>query len=271
MYPLSPLKLGWVLFKRRSLISQLAHRESFAKYKHSVLGVVWSFVTPLCLLAVYTFVFSEIFKTKWAGGGSGNKLEFAIVLFAGLTVFNFFAECVSKAPSLVLSNPNYVKKQVFPLEILPVVVTLSALITMTISIVVLLVFQFIALGVFHFYAFLLPVVLLPLFLAVLGIVWFFAALGVYIRDISQTIGVALTGLMFMSPIFFPMSALPARWQFLMQFNPIAMPIDQTRDLLVFGRLPDFGAWLLALCVGFCVGWAGFAWFQLTRKGFADVI
>lgn len=268
---ISPLRFFSVLIERRALVLQLAQRESFAKYKNSIFGVLWSFVTPLCLLAVYTFVFSEVFQAKWAGGGSGSKTEFAVVLFAGLSVFNFFAECISKSTTLILSNQNYVKKLVFPLELLSVVVVLSALVSFMISISILLLFKFLALGDFHFSSLVFPFVILPLIVSVLGMVWFFSSLGVYVRDVSQTVGVVLTGLMFMSPIFFPVDALPEKWQFLMRLNPIALPIDQTRDLLVFGRLPDFGVWLSALGVGVLIFMAGFAWFQLTRKGFADVL
>jgi lipopolysaccharide transport system permease protein len=218
-------------------------------------------------------VFSEVFHAKWtdSASGEGGKAQFAAILFSGLMVFNFVAECVSKAPGLILSNPNYVKKLVFPLELLPLVVTLSATITMGISVAILLAFQFFVLGVFHLTALFFPIVLLPVFLAVLGVQWFLSALGVYVRDIGQTVGIVLTGLMFLSPIFFPTEAIPEKWRLLVHLNPIAIPIEQGRELLIFGRMPHFGAWSVALLVGCLVAWGGYCWFQFTRRGFADVI
>jgi lipopolysaccharide transport system permease protein len=274
----SPLKLMALIWRQHSLIWQMAMREALGRYRGSVLGVLWSFITPLILLSIYTFVFTEIFNVKWTVATSANatttpqsKLEFAVVLFAGLIVFNLFAECISKAPLTIVGNPNLVKKLMFPLELLPLVNWLSALFHMCIAVIILQTFQIIAFGNAPSIGWLLPVILVPLSLLILGLSWFLASLGVYVRDISQTIGVAITGLMFISPIFFPITAIPKDWQFLVDINPLATPIDAARDILVFNKWPNWQALTLSLGISLTVALIGFAWFQKTRRGFADVL
>jgi lipopolysaccharide transport system permease protein len=266
----SPIRLARVLAERWSLIADLTWRDALGRYKNSMLGIFWSLLTPLLMLIVYTFVFSTIFNVRWAGG-SGSKTEFAIILFAGLIVFNIFAECVTKAPAVVTGNANLVKKVVFPLEVLPVVTLLSSLVHASIALVVLLLFQLLFTGRFPGEAMLAPLMLLPYFLFVLGMTWFVSALAVYVRDVGQTVGVLVTMLMFLSPVFFPASALPADWRVLLDFNPLALPIEQFRDLVVWGRLPDVAAVLRSAALGVLAAWAGYAWFQKARKGFADVL
>jgi lipopolysaccharide transport system permease protein len=266
----SPVVLARVLTARWSLIVDLTRRDALGRYKNSMLGVLWSLVTPIAMLIVYTFVFSTIFNVRWAGG-SGSKTEFAVILFAGLIVFNVFAECVTKAPSVVTGNANLVKKVVFPLEVLPVVTLLSSLVHAAIALAVLLLFQLLFTGRFPVEALLAPILLVPYFLFVLGLTWFISALAVYVRDVSQTIGVVVTMLMFLSPLFFPASALPADWRILVHVNPLALPIEQFRDLVVWGRLPDASAVAWGGAFGAITAWAGYAWFQNARRGFADVL
>jgi lipopolysaccharide transport system permease protein len=236
-----------------------------------LLGIVWSLITPLFMLGIYTFVFSQVFKARWGAGGSGSKTEFAIILFAGLIVFNIFSECIVRAPGIILANANFVKKVVFPLEILPCVNLLSALFHASISIAVLLMFELAVNGHIPYTAWMIPLVLLPLILLIMGVSWWLAATGVYLRDIGQTIGIVMTGLMFLSPIFFPASALPKDWQLLALLNPLTFPIEQARQVLVWGLTLDWIGWSLYTAVAGVLAWLGFAWFQKTRKGFADVL
>lgn len=269
-YSGSPVALFRSLRENRDLINALVKREVAGRYRGSFLGVIWSFVNPVLMLAVYTFVFSEVFKARW-NGGVGSKTEFAIVLFSGLMIFNLFAECFNRAPGLVLSNANYVKKVVFPLEVLPVVALGSALFHLLVSCMVWLLFFVLCMGIPPLTALLMPFAVLPLLLLSLGVGWFLASLGVYLRDIAQFTGILTTVLMFMSPIFYPISALPKEYQYLMMLNPLTPVIGQARDALIWGRLPDWlelGGYTLAMAF---VAWLGFAWFQKTRKGFADVI
>jgi lipopolysaccharide transport system permease protein len=257
-------------YRNIALIMALTKREISARYKGSVLGILWSFINPLFMLAVYTFVFSVVFKARW-NAGSDSKTEFALVLFAGLMVFNLFAECISRSPTLILSNINYVKKVVFPLEVLPVVVLFSALFNLFICLFVWLFAYCIFFGMPSIYTLWFPLVMLPLALLILGLSWFLASLGVYLRDVSQLTAIFITSLMFMSPIFYPLSSLPNKYQHLLYLNPLTTAIEFTRDVLMWGKPPNIGLLVIYLLVSFLIAWLGFFWFQKTRKGFADVL
>ena len=266
----APVEMFASLWRHRELVKASAKREVLGRYRGSLLGLLWSFFNPLFMLTVYTFVFSEVFKARWSAG-SESKTEFALVLFAGLMVFNLFAECINRAPGLILSNPNYVKKVVFPLEILPFVGLLSAMYHMLISLGVWLVAYVILAGMPHGTVLLLPLVILPFALFIMGLSWALASLGVFLRDVSQFIGVVVTTLMFLSPIFYPISALPEAYQHILYFNPLTSAIELTRDVLYWGKLPDFQVLALYWLVTVAIAWFGFALFQKTRKGFADVL
>jgi lipopolysaccharide transport system permease protein len=267
----SPSELMASFWRNRQLIVNLVKREVVGRYKGSMLGIFWSLVTPIFMLLVYTFVFSVVFKARWGQGGSDSKTEFALILFVGLMVFNIFAECISKAPGLILSNANYVKKVIFPLEILPWVSMGGALFHFLVSLGVWLIAYLLLFGIPHWHILLTPLVLLPLIIFVMGLSWALASLGVYLRDVGQLIGVLITVLMFLTPIFYPASSLPPDYQFLMFINPLTAPIEMTRDLMYWGKLPNLMILAIYSIGAFCFALLGFAWFQKTRKGFADVI
>ena len=256
-------------FRYRTLIRQFAQREVLARYRGSVFGLAWSFLTPLMMLAVYTFVFREVFQARW-GQGEGDGIDFALRMYAGLVVFNFFAECVTRAPRLIVDQPNLVKKVVFPLQLLAWVSTFSALFHLAVNAAVLLLAA-LAAGYGHASMLLLPLVWLPLVPLLLGLGWFLAALGVYLRDIGQIISLAVSLLMFMSPIFYPVSALPERWRFWLHLNPLTLIIEDTRQVVLDGTLPAAQPLLLYLMAALAVAFLGAAWFRATREGFADVL
>lgn len=266
----SPREMVASFWRNRGLIRNLVHREVVGRYKGSMLGIFWSLATPIFMLAVYTFVFSVVFKARW-GAGSDSKTEFALLLFAGLIIFNLFSECISRAPGLILANVNYVKKVVFPLEVLPWVSMGSALFHFAVSLGVWLVAYGVLFGMPHWQALLIPLVVLPLVLFVMGLNWALAALGVYLRDVGQIIGLSITVLMFLTPIFYPASALPEAYRPLMLLNPLTLPIEMARDLLYSGKIPHINQLTLYAVASSAVAMLGFAWFQKTRKGFADVI
>jgi lipopolysaccharide transport system permease protein len=266
----SPHEMVGSAWRNRYLILALVKREVVGRYRGSIFGILWSLLTPVFMLTVYTFVFSVVFKARW-NSGSESKTEFALILFAGLIVFNIFAECCNRAPSLILSNVNYVKKVVFPLEIMPWVTLGSALFHAIISLGVWLFAYLFLFGAPHYTALLLPLVFLPLILLVLGVTWGLASLGVYLRDIAQVIGLFITVLMFLSPIFYPASALPERYQSLLLFNPLSPAIEMTRDVLFWGKIPDLSLLISYLLGNAFIAWIGFVWFQKTRRGFADVL
>ncbi|OPA87016.1 sugar ABC transporter permease [Pseudomonas fluorescens] len=267
----SPVEMIAGFWRNRSLIGALVKREILGRYRGSTLGLFWSFFNPVLMLAVYTFVFSVVFNARWGTGGGGSKTEYALVLFAGLIVFNVFSECIARAPELILSNVNYVKKVVFPLEILSWVSLGASLFHGVVSLSVWLLFYCFFFGIPHLTVLYFPVVLLPLLIFSMGLSWALASLGVFLRDISQIIGVVLTMLMFLSGIFYSVSSLPEDYQVIMQVNPLVTIIEQSRAVLIWGQQPNF-----LLLFGYLVGamvmaWIGFAWFQKTRKGFADVL
>jgi lipopolysaccharide transport system permease protein len=269
--PTNPAHLLATLWQNRQLIWQMSKREVVSRYRGSVMGLLWSFFHPVFMLTIYTFVFSVVFQAKWGQGHSESRAEFAIILFAGLIVFNLFSEVVNRAPGLILSHVNYVKKVVFPLEILPVVVLGAALFHALISTLVLLFFSAVLTHSLPATVLFLPFVLLPLLVLVLGVGWFLASLGVFLRDVGQTVGILTTALLFLSPIFFPISALPDSLHIYLFLNPLAFIIEQTRSVLIWGEGPNWGGLLLCFFVNALVAWGGLAWFQKTRKGFADVL
>lgn len=266
----SPREMVVSLWRNRNLIKASVKREVLGRYRGSVLGILWSFFNPLFMLAVYTIIFSAVFKARW-GTGSDSKTEFALVLFAGLMVFNLFSESINRAPTLILSNVNYVKKVVFPLEILPAVTLLSAMFHALISLGVWLLAYGLFFGVPHATTLLLPVIALPFVFLIIGLSWALASFGVYLRDVSQVIGVITSVLMFLSPVFYPASALPENYRYLIYLNPLTPVIEMTREVLYWGKMPDFQLLGVYWLVTAFIAWLGFAWFQKTRKGFADVL
>lgn len=269
-FPISPTEMVGSLWRHRGLVTLLVKREIAGRYRGSVLGLVWSFFHPLLMLATYTFVFSVVFQARWGGQGD-SKFEFALVLFAGLIVYTLFAECLNRAPSLILSNVNYVKRVVFPLEVLAWVSLGSSLFHLLISFCVWLGAYVFVFGAPPSTVYLFPLMLLPLIFITLGLSWIFAALGVYVRDVGQVVGVLTSVLMFLTPIFYPITILPPDFQFWLSLNPLTSIIGWARDVLIWGHAPGWLAFGLFTLVTLGVAWFGFAWFQKTRKGFADVL
>jgi lipopolysaccharide transport system permease protein len=268
-FSISPTEMVASFWRNRGLVAQLTLREVAGRYRGSVFGLVWSFFHPLLMLAAYTFVFSVVFQARWGGGDS--KFEFALVLFAGLMVYSLFAECLNRAPTLIISNVNYVKKVVFPLEILPYVALGSAMFHLLISLAVWSAAYIMMFGLPPLTALLFPLMLLPLLLFTLGLSWMLASLGVYVRDVTQIVGVLTSVLMFVTPIFYPLEMLPPDFREWLALNPLAPMVSWVRDVLMWGQAPDWTSFGLFLIASIAVAWGGFMWFQKTRKGFADVL
>lgn len=267
---ISPRAFVRSVVMNKSLLFRLIRVEVIGRYRGSFLGLLWSFFNPVLMLLVYTFVFSVVLKARWPGG-TESKTEFAMILFAGLLVFNLFSECINRAPSLILGNANYVKKVVFPLEILPVVLLGSALFHLAVSFVVWVLFYAAIFGSPPATIVYLPIVLFPLVLLTLGVSWFLASVGVYLRDVSQVIGVVTTVFMFMLPIFYPASALPDEYRTLVQWSPLAVAVEQARSVMIWGQDLNLMQWSFQFTQSAVIAWLGFFWFQVTRKGFADVV
>jgi len=268
--PSGPRAMFDSLWTHRELVWQLTRREVLGRYRGSLFGVAWAVGNPLLMLAVYTLVFGYIFRARW-GVGVDTTGEFALVLFCGLTVFGIFSEVVSRAPALILSNPNYVKKVLFPIDCLPWVLLGAALFHAIASLAVLLLANLVLRGALYWTVVLLPLVLLPLLLFAVGLAWVLASLGVYLRDIGHLVNALVTVLLFLSPVFYPASSLPEPARRLLMLNPLTAVLESSRAVLLWGQSPD---WLLLLpctVAGGVVAWLGWLWFDRTRTGFADVL
>lgn len=268
---ISPFYMLHQLWSNRRLALRMVRRDVVGRYKGSALGLAWSFFNPVIMLLVYTFVFTVVFKARWGIQAEGGRSEFALQLFAGLIVHGILADMLNRAPSLILGNVSYVKKVVFPLAVLPLVPLGSALFHGAISLGVLVAAQLLLTGSMSATLWLAPVVLLPLVTLTLGVGWLLASLGVYLRDIGQTMGLLATILLFMSPIFYPLSALPENLQPFILLNPLTFIIEQFRIVALMGGWPNWAGLVVYMAMAMAAAWLGFAWFQKTRKGFADVI
>ncbi|AOW12662.1 hypothetical protein LPB72_16670 [Hydrogenophaga crassostreae] len=271
LHPASPKALLLTLWRQKNLIFALTKREIEGRYKGSLFGIFWSVLTPLMMVSVFTFVFGEIFQSKWAGAKSANHLDFAAALFSGLLVYNLFAECIGKAPYLITSNPNYVKKIIFPLEVLSIVTVLAALFHFLVAYAVVIVLVLFSGWDLTWTVLYTPVIVFPLLMLVMGLTWLISALGVFLRDIGQIIAPVLTALMFLSPIFYPLSSVNPKLQWIYHINPITFVVETLRAALLHNQRPGGQAWLAYTAVCALVMVVGFLFFQRTRKGFADVI
>lgn len=249
---------------------QLTRRDVVSRYRGSMMGILWSFIAPVVMLVVYTFVFSTVFNARW-GGADGGRSAFALNLFAGMLVHGFFAEGMARAPALIQQHSSYVKRMVFPLWILPLVVVGSALFHTLVGFSVLLGAQLVLGQPLHWEVALLPLLLLPLMLMAAGVGWLFAAIGVFVRDLAQVVPVLITVLMFMSPVFYPVTVLPEAYQRWMYLNPLTPPIEAARKLLFLGELPSLSGFALYALAAAAFSFICLMFFRRLSKGFADVL
>lgn len=268
---LQPLALVGHLWGHRSLIWLFARREVEGRYRASFLGLLWSFVHPLALLLVYTWVFGIVFQARWPATRTGGLGEFALVLFCGLVVFNVFAECLSRAATLVVGVPSYVKKVVFPLEILPVSVLASAVFHGLVSLAVLLLGCRLLLGELPWTVLLIPLAALPAVFLCLGLTWLVASLGVFLRDLGHLVPLLLQVVFFATPVIYPAESVPERFRAAVWLNPLAWVVETVRRLLFSGASPDWVGLLVWGAVTAAIMVLGYAWFMKTKRGFADVL
>jgi lipopolysaccharide transport system permease protein len=257
------------MIRQRQLLKNLVTREIQSRYRGTVLGFAWLIVYPVLMMGVYSFVFGGVFKSRWMNQGSMG--EFVIMLFCGLIVFTIFSEVANRAPSMIIGNPNYVKKVVFPLELLPLVslgaAVFNALISFAILCLLILIVNFDIPGT----AAIAPLILLPLLLMTAGVSWGLAALGVFFRDLSQMVGIVTSMMLFLSPVFFAVSSAPEAARWLLNFNPLTYPIEEMRHVLIMGQYPNWGHLGMYLVSAMAVAWAGLWVFQRSRPAFADVL
>ena len=265
-------QLWLTVWQHRDITLRMIRREIAARYLGSMLGAAWSILQPLMLLCVFTFAFNIVFRSRWTSSvAAGEETSFAVAMFIGYIVFNLFSESVNRAPLLVLAHANYVKRTIFPLEILPVIAVGSALFNAASAFLVWLVLLILVQQSVPWTIVLLPAVVLPLVLMVFGLALLLASLGVFVRDLVQVTGPATMSLLFLSPVFYPVSAVPSHIQAWMYAYPLTGIIEQARSVAIYGELPDWGMLAAHALLGFAAAHLGYAWFMRTRRGFADVL
>jgi lipopolysaccharide transport system permease protein len=268
---LNPAALIRNLWQQRGLIGQFTRREIEGRYRSSILGFGWSFITPLILLLSYTFVFGVVFKARWPGARTERLSEFGLVLFAGLIAFTVFSECLQRASGLIVGVPNYVKRVVFPLEVLAVSVLGSALFHAAISLTVLLAANAVLTGRIEPSLVWLPLAALPLVLLSLGLTWFLSSLGVFLRDVGYVVGLIVQVLFFVTPIFYALEQVPPSLQTPLRINPLTPVVQNFRRSIFGGAPPDWIELLLWIVATGTIMMFGYAWFMKTKKAFADVV
>ena len=268
---LNPMRPFESLWASRELLIQIVQRDIKSRYRASMFGLFWMVATPLFMLAVYTFVFSVIFKARWGDSFGDSKSAFALIIFCGFSVFNIFSEGISSACNVITGNQNFVKKVVFPLEILPVASVLTATTFGLVWMLILLLGIIIFINKLYLSAICLPFILLPLILFTTGIAWFLASIGTFFRDLQHAIGIILQALFFMSPILYPLEMVPESLRPALLLNPLTTIVEQTRGILLFGHWPDWPQLALLTGISLLIFHLGYVWFMKTKRGFADVV
>lgn len=258
-----------LLGRRRGLLIELFKREFSGRYQGSFGGVAWSFAQPLFLLAVYTLAFGVVLKARWGFGG--GTADYALMVFAGLIVYNAFSECLVKAPTLITANPNFVKKVAFPLELLSWVMALNAMMHALIGLLVWVVGYAVVHGMPPRTVVLAPAVLLVCFPVLLGLGWLLASIGVIVRDVSQLTALVSHALLFLTPIFYSIDALPPFFQAILLANPLTFVVEQLRLVLYFGQTPVLSALAVYFLLSCLFAWASWVVFRWLRPGFAEMV
>lgn len=272
MYFFKKLFLPIIIFTNNyDLLKQALRREVLQKYRGSYLGVLWNFVMPIISVTVYSFVFGVVFKARWEFQVSDSLVEFALTLFAGITIHTMFSECVSAASTLVIANSNYVKKVVYPLEILSMTNVSSTLVQVIANLIIVLVGKAIFMQTFDFMFLLFPLVLLPMLFLTMGISWFISALGVFFRDMRPISSVITLLFGYLTPVFYPISAVPEEIQWVMYLNPLTTIVNNARKVLIYGQLPDFNSLLIITAISYLIALLGLKFFRKMKPNFADVI
>ena len=262
----------WEIQRDWALLKVLIERDIKGRYKGSIFGMTWTMINPLMMLSIYTLIFSQVFNARWGSSiDTNNTTQFSLNLFCGLIVFNIFSECATRATTIITSNPNYIKKVVFPIHILGAVVTGSALIHGLISTIIIIIALVIAKGYVGATVLFLPIVMLPFMLGCLGMTWILSTIGVFMKDITQIMNALVSMMMFISPIFYPTSALPEKIRWLTLVNPLSYSIETIREVIIEERIPSAGNWMIQIAVGMFAAQLGFVVLEKARKYVGDYI
>ena len=261
------------LLKENEIIKQLTIRDIASKYKGSKLGFCWAAINPLLMLSIYTLIFSQVFRARWGNSIAEpeNPIYFGLNIFCGLIIFNMYAECMARGPRSISSNPNYVKKIIFPLSTLGVTVVGSTLMQAIINCVALIIIQMTFLNNLPLTVIAIPFVWLPVIVQLLGITWFLSVIGIFIRDVEQITNALISALMFMSPIFYPSEALPESIRWISAVNPLTYGIEQTRNVMIKGNMTPIENWIVHLGISLVICQGAYWLLKRTRKYFGDLL
>ncbi|NEN84307.1 ABC transporter permease [Paenibacillus elgii] len=259
------------LFNHRNLLFQFVQRDIVARYRGSYLGLVWTLVQPLVMLVVYSFVFSVIFKVKWGNAEGVSKLDFAMVTFAGLIIFQIFSEPMYRSTAILSANSNYVKKVVFPLEILPTSAVFSGIILNMFSMIILIATLFFYQYPVGWNLLLIPVLILPLTLFTLGFSYIVTTLGVFFKDLGQAMGIIMNILFYISPVFYPVTAVPKEFQIYMNLNPLTFFVESFRAITIYNTQPNWMNYIVMLIISLFLFFLGSTLFNKSKETFSDVI
>jgi lipopolysaccharide transport system permease protein len=267
----APFKL---ISENRELLRQLVKRNIYGRYRGTAGGLAWSVMQPLLMLAVYTFIFSVVFKSRWGtlpSGGIDGSYSYSVIMFCGMTVFSVFSESITAAPMLIVSNPNYVKKIIFPIEILPIAQVISSTIINLIWMAILFIGAVFLLKSLYWTMLLLPIIFIPFLFFTTGLSFFVASLGVYFRDLAHVNGIIVQILFLLTPIFYSTQMVPEKFQFFLKLNPLTWIVEETRAVFLFKQLPNWDAIIVIIIISFLTFQLGYVWLNKTKKGFADVL
>lgn len=261
---------AWI---NRALVLRLAKREVEARYKGSMLGLLWAALLPLIMIGIYSFVFSSVMRSRWVVSPTQGEVpyDFAMLLFAGFILFTLFSETVSRAPGLMLENPAYIKKILFPLDTLPWIATIGASISAGIAFCVFIILYLFLYGLPPVTIFLLPLIVLPIFFLTLGATYLLSCLGVFLRDLRQLTPLVTTAMLFLSPVLYPLEAVPEAFRPLINLNPMTIGVVQARQVIFWGEVPNFGLLGIYTLCTFALASIGCMCFNRVKKAFADVI
>lgn len=260
-----------ILTANRDLFFQLLQREVQVKYKGSYLGIIWNILTPLFMLLVYTFVFGIVFKAKWENQATDSFAEFSLTLFAGILMYNFFSEAVNRSTTLIISNANYVKKVIFPIELLSMAHIGSLFVQMLFNLLIVFTGKIIFLNVLDWHFILFIFIVVPLVFVTLGISWFCSAVSVFIKDTQQTVSIVVLILGYLTPVFYPINLVPEKYRWILYMNPLTYIVNAGRDLLMYGKTPQMLSYLFMLVLSYCIMMLGFIFFRKVKTNFADVL
>lgn len=268
---INPVGMIRGLYFSRDLIRQFIWREVMGRYKGTYFGVIWSIVNPLMMLFVYSLVFGVILKARFGTEPGQGQLHFVLNLFCGLLLYEVFSGCVSRASTLIVANTNYVKRVVFPLEILPVTVLGANMVNAAMGFAILIPAVVLYNSQLSLTMCLFPLVLIPLCSLTLGLSWLLASLGAFVRDIGQPVAVMIQLLFFISPIIYPLSASPEALRLLMRINPLTTIMEDARNTLLLGKSPEWAWWAVVTALSMVFMQLGYVWFMKSKRAFADVI